>query len=402
MVAYAILLWTWSLALAHGWTIVESLRRQPELSTLAGYLSTSSNFSSWLSKNNITLLAPQNSAFEQSHRSATDAELAYHILRGAYSDFTQQEPYPIATLPQGAKDGGISGGQLVFLQGSGFSNRTTIWSGLQQPSYTTGTVINCMNGVVHIIDSLLTLPQNFSYSYEESAMYGPSPFVGAKLTAGNSTKKVSIDELSNITIFLPIYYAFEEIGSIVTKWTVKELNQILEYHILDKVLFTKDGHLPTNSYSSLGGTELSISNYNGDTYVNNAQVVSLNNWVFKGGIIYTIYGVLNPRNSRVKPSTDSFSIAFDNATFVADVTFANSKARRLSTGAKAAIGTGAVAAIAIFSVLGDIEATAMAWDKANLIIAYVMLWGDIPSMKSWATKAHWQRQGRELRTQLPQ
>jgi hypothetical protein len=172
-----------------------------------------------------------------------------------------------------------------------FSGTTTFWSGLQKRSYTKGNVTSCSNGAIHVLGSFLELPQNFSFTYAKSPMIRPSPFADADVVKNGSAEVTAIDDLSNVTIFLPVNYAFKEIGSVVKNWTIKDLQRVMSYHIINDVLPPdSNGRLPLGQYTALDGSKVSIADYEGDQFINNARIVGEYNWVFRGGLIYTIFG----------------------------------------------------------------------------------------------------------------
>ena len=268
-------------------SIIETLKGVPQFSSLTDSLSRFPGFASLLEKQNVTLLAPNNEAFTAS-LNLTEALWSYHIIDGTYSTFaTDWTQYLPTHLHETAEDGN----NLVVAQTSPFSNITTFWSGLQKESYTTGSVTKCSNGVIHTIESFLELPKSFSLTWLRSSKIGPSPFVAGEIIGSGLSGATAIDDLSNVTIFLPISYAFMEIGSIVNGWTIDDLQRILSYHIVDKVITPgSDGTLRLGKYSTLDGMELLISDYEGLQFINNARIVNDYNWIFRGGTIYTIFG----------------------------------------------------------------------------------------------------------------
>jgi uncharacterized surface protein with fasciclin (FAS1) repeats len=67
-------------------TIIETVKSIPELSSLAASLVRFPHFPSLLEKGNITLLAPDNGAFDETEN-MIEALWSYHVLDGTYSTF---------------------------------------------------------------------------------------------------------------------------------------------------------------------------------------------------------------------------------------------------------------------------------------------------------------------------
>ena len=77
---------------------------------------------------------------------------------------------------------------------------------------------------MHIINQVLTLPQNISFTAEQA---GLSAVAGA-LTQANLVN--ALDSAMDVTVFAPNNAAFEAIGSATGNLTMMELANILEYH----------------------------------------------------------------------------------------------------------------------------------------------------------------------------
>ena len=83
---------------------------------------------------------------------------------------------------------------------------------------------NFTGGVIHIINKVLTLPENISTTAEQA---GLSAAAGA-LTKANLVE--ALDSMMNVTVFAPTNAAFQAIGSATANLTMMELASILEYH----------------------------------------------------------------------------------------------------------------------------------------------------------------------------
>ncbi|ETI22623.1 hypothetical protein G647_06699 [Cladophialophora carrionii CBS 160.54] len=359
--------------------IIETLNTVPELSDLVTYLDKYPGLTTWLQGlSDITFLAPSNDAFAALADSSAvpsvpvdeiDAEalLSYHVLDGTFYGFGYDEyiHLPTAMLPHAdANESMVTGGSMVIARGSSWSSAVTFTSGDLETSESDGVPLNFTGGVIYTIDSFLTLPQTFQQTAEEQDMLGAQPFADAVITVPGTLENVTIDDLSGVTIFLPMNYSLQEVGNVIENMTKSEFDRLVAYHIIDEVLEINPDSPPTGYYSTYEGTGVTIFSSNDFVFINNARIVGSPNWIFKGGMIYTIYGVLNPRNVSIDADASDAEIAFAGATYTPDFTFPTSdsgstpkgsspsaissaSSSGLSTGAKAGIGVALAALLAV-------------------------------------------------------
>ncbi|EXJ58400.1 hypothetical protein A1O7_05825 [Cladophialophora yegresii CBS 114405] len=358
--------------------IMETLNTVPELSELVTYLDKYPGLTTWLQGlSDITFLAPNNDAFAVLADSSAvpslpideiDAEalISYHVLDGTFYGFGYDEfiHVPTAMLPHAdANESMVTGGSMVIARGSSWSSAVTFTSGDQETSESDGEPLNFTGGVIYTINSFLTLPQTFQETAEEQAMLGAQPFADAVITVPGTLENMTIDDLSGVTIFLPMNYSLQEVGNVIENMTKSEFDRLVSYHIIDEVLEINPDSPPNGYYSTYEGTGVTIFSSNDFVFINNARVVSSPNWIFRGGMIYTIYGVLNPRNVSIDADASDAEIAFAGATYTPDFTFPTSdigstptsspspipsaSSSGLSTGAKAGIGAALAALLAI-------------------------------------------------------
>ncbi|KIV94085.1 hypothetical protein PV10_05241 [Exophiala mesophila] len=344
---------SFALALAQDLTVADTIKARPELSTLNSQLSRFTGPSTQVRRSKITLVAPRNSAFAAltaAGVSVTADLLSYHILNDSYPNFPSGSNQFVGTFldsPSG-KDK-----QLVAARKAPVTKTTSFTSGLRHRSNSVGEVVKCSNGVIYIVDKVLTIPESFTSTYAQSSRTGRSPFSDSEVFQDGSDKLMHINWLSGATVFLPINRSFRDIGSLVNSWTEEDWHRILSYHIVDEIIPPGPDGLPTGNYTTMEGSDLTITDYHGDRFVNNAKVSGPYDWIFDGGVIYTIFGVLNPDNTTSDPSNANSGIAFTGAAYATDLTFPSAvtepnRPKQLSVGAKAAIGVGAgVAAIFI-------------------------------------------------------
>lgn len=197
----------------------------------------------------------------------------------------------------------VTGGQRVEVVASG--NTTTIFSGLLQNSTTVNASIPYDNGVVHIVNRFLTLPQNCS---ETARRLNLTSIVGA-LNATNLT--AAVDFTPDITVFAPNNAAFRAISGNLANLTTAQIAAVLQYHVVQGVHYST-GLMNGSTYGTLSNASVTVRLEGSDVFVNNARVVQPNVLV-ANGVIHVIDRVLNPGNATILPNASTTQQAFPSA-----------------------------------------------------------------------------------------
>jgi uncharacterized surface protein with fasciclin (FAS1) repeats len=273
--------------------ITTVLENVPELSNFTAYLSQFNDLVNQInSQGNVTVLAPNNAAFAQAPDSVWTgdvttlrrAALAYHVLNGTYLEFTEAGFIP--TLLRDTEFANVSGGQVVEVNPTEFG--PTFSSGLLQNATTVGAPIEFVGGVIHIIDNIFLIPQNFSTTQVQANLTSAA---GAWIAAG------VIDDVNNVqdvTLFVPNNAAFQAVGNALSNFNSGQVSLILNYHIISgDVVYSND--LSDNTPSTEAGVDVLINVVDGEIFVNSARVV-LSDLLIANGVAHVIDGVLNPLN----------------------------------------------------------------------------------------------------------
>ncbi|TPX12843.1 uncharacterized protein E0L32_006723 [Thyridium curvatum] len=275
------------------------------LSVLNGLLATQPDLVKSLSSaSNVTILAPNNAALSKLLNSSMGAALAtnkealtsvlmYHVLNGTHygSDFTNASMF-VPTMLNNPMFSNVTGGQRVEAKLS--SGKVTFFSALKENSTVVTPNLNFTGGVIHIIDSVLSVPMNDS-----------ATLVAANLTAAAGAIKqaglgANLTMLKDVTILAPSNQAFAAIGSLAANLTTEMLSQVLLYHVIPGVDYSpmiKNGTM----VKTAGGMNVTFTVDNGTVYANSAKVV-LADVLVSNGVVHVIDGVLNPQNSTAKPN----------------------------------------------------------------------------------------------------
>jgi len=237
----------------------------------------------------ITILAPSNNAFDKlltenptAVQMARDpalvaALLSYHVLGGTFTAKSfSTTPQFVPTLLAQAPFSNVTGGQkveLVLVPGArgGNTGNAAIISGFRRQSIVAATDIPFNGGIIHVIDTVLTVPLKPSQVALDS---GLTSLAGA-LTQANIVG--TLDTARDITVFAPSNQAFQAIGSTVAGLNAQQLGGILSYHVVQgSVLFST--LLVANgqpmSIRTLNGQVITIRRQGNQVFVNSARVIT--------------------------------------------------------------------------------------------------------------------------------
>lgn len=272
-----------------GQTIVEIAQATPDLSTLVTALQAADLVSTLNGNGPFTVFAPVNSAFaaldqdqvarllEADNQALLQKVLTYHVVPGRIL---------AADLTDGQTVTTVEGSTLTInLDGGASVNGVDIID----------TDITASNGVVHLIDGVLT--QNLDVT-DVAVLQGFDTLVAALGAAG------LVDDLQAdgpFTVFAPTEQAFADLlttlGATAEQLLARsDLGDILRYHVVAGEAFASD--LSNGQVlNTLGGGTLTV-NISGSTVsligANNTVAVVVPNVDVSNGVIHAINGVLLP------------------------------------------------------------------------------------------------------------
>jgi Fasciclin domain len=170
-------------------------------------------------------------------------------------------------------------------------------------------------GIVHVIDSFLTLPANVS----TTAVAANLTSAAGALTAAELVE--TVDTTPDVTIFAPNNAAFQAIGSALGNISTADLASVLTYHVVAGTI-GYSSMLTNTSLETVNGANLTITVNNGTVYVNSAMVVTADVLV-ANGVVHVIDNVLNPANATATPdpAMSTQMPAFSGASSATNVPF---------------------------------------------------------------------------------
>ncbi|KAI2778001.1 FAS1 domain-containing protein [Daldinia loculata] len=300
-----------SLAAAQTPSLSDALGSQnSSLSSLNALIASNSQFFESLNKlQNVTILAPSNdaisaqtsnneTAFQLDDSDYLQALLSYHILNGTYhNDSFGNESVFIPTLLTNKTYTNVTGGQVV--EARLHDNNVTFFSALKENATIITPNVNFTGGTIHIINSLLVIPQNVTETLSNANLTAAE---GAISTA-NLTD--SVIDTPNITIFAPNNDAFNAIGSVIGNLTSNQLTNILGYHVVNgSVNYSTE--LQNTTLTAVNGQDITITVVNGTVYANSAKI-TVPDILLENGVVHVVDQVLNPDNTSAAPDTTASS-----------------------------------------------------------------------------------------------
>ncbi|KAI1811900.1 FAS1 domain-containing protein [Poronia punctata] len=277
---------------------------------------------------NITILAPNNDAFERlrgRNNSNTDSALSspgyleallrYHVLNGTHyaSDITNT-PQFIPTKLTNESYTNVTNGQRVEAVLNG--NNATFIGGLKHSATVENPNLNFTGGTIHIINECMTVPGNVTETLPAANLTAAA---GA-IRAANMSQEVT--DARDVTIFAPSNEAFDAIGSLIEAIangtdtnSTQRLRRVVGYHVVPgTIAFTSD--LGNTTLRTLDGTDLPVQVVDGRIYVGSARI-TVPDVLVSNGVVHGIDKVLNPDDPSgapdLSPSPTTTSPAFSGA-----------------------------------------------------------------------------------------
>ena len=155
------------------------------------------------------------------------------------------------------------------------------------------TDIDCSNGVIHVIDSVI-MP-NTDTILETATSAGSFTTLAAALEAADLIDALSAD--GPFTVFAPTDEAFAKlpkgtVESLLKPENIEQLRSILLYHVVDGRVYSDDA-IKARSAKTLEGSKIKIKETKGKVMINNATVTGANIDT-ANGVIHVIDTVILP------------------------------------------------------------------------------------------------------------
>ncbi|KAE9382004.1 FAS1 domain-containing protein [Stipitochalara longipes BDJ] len=279
--------------------LLSVLQQHVELSTFNHYVNSSSALTSLLSSaNNITLLAPSNTAFQtwledQSPPLSDDqieALLSYHVLHGVFPTVS------LAPKPQFANSfltntsyANVTSGQRVELLSTVDGDPQIVSGNKSISGFTTKDVL-FTGGLIQIIDTVLTIP----LSYVILVTQANFRFVVAILTAGgylspsDTTLVNAVLYRPNMTFFAPnTQAALTAFTARAPTMSTSQLAATFNYHAVPNFIGYSSQLTNGMQLQTSEGTNLTITIQGNETFVNGARIL-ISDYLVANGVVHLI------------------------------------------------------------------------------------------------------------------
>ncbi|KAK4186323.1 FAS1 domain-containing protein [Podospora australis] len=257
----------------------------------------------------VTLIAPSNEAFNNSHEWNPDNAtlvtnlLQYHILTGTVNTAALVAgPSTLQrTLLTNKAYTNVSSGQNVVVAKQ-HDDLTVLTSGLGTRSTIIEPDIAFTGGFIQMVDTLLIPPVRLEITARD-AYKELTAFLGALYSTGLAEE---ISNMPNITILAPRNTAFQSISSSLSALSESSLRDVLKYHIIPNNVIPSSGFLNGTTLSPLLGKEskIFITQIGNNLYFNRAQMLQAD-ILLANGVLHMIDNVLSQNASDTRPDEES-------------------------------------------------------------------------------------------------
>ncbi|OAP56428.1 hypothetical protein AYL99_09607 [Fonsecaea erecta] len=315
--------------------ILTILGQQSGISTFVGLLEQFTDLVNILNQGTFSVLIPNDKALAAfgeenpdltNNTDAVRALLEYHIANGTHPSVSfGLQPQFAPTLLTNSNYTNVTGGQVVELTSS--NNQPTIVSGVKAESHVVEADIFYLGGLIHIIDSVLTIPISFPATVTKTGLTDLVAIMSIGGFLNPSSPAVNIvNSLSDLTIFAPNSTQY---SAGYTGWnglSQTDLYSILEYSVSQgPVIYSSDfkngTKIPTLDRISATMTEL-----DGQFYVD-TSLIKTRDYLTSNGVLQILDSPLNPNTTGQQP-------------FTTPAPSSSSRSKGLSTAAGAGIGIG--------------------------------------------------------------
>ncbi|KAJ9610736.1 hypothetical protein H2200_005513 [Cladophialophora chaetospira] len=326
--------------------VLTILKQQSDISTFIGILEQFDDLVNILNQGTFSVLVPNNEALAaftndnpelSNDTNAVRALLEYHIANGTHPSATfGLQPLFVPTLLTNPNYTNVTGGQVVEF--AAVNNRSTVVTGVRATSQLVEADIFYLGGLIHVIDSVLTIPISFPATITKAGLTDLVALLnkGGFLTPSSPAVNI-VNSLSDLTVFGP---NSSQYSASFTGWNGldnTDLLSILQYSIskgpvLYSSEFKNDTKIPT-----LDGIPATMYEVDGQFYVD-TSLITTRDFLTSNGVLQILDSPMNPNTTGQLPLSSPGS-------------HSGSGSKGLSTAAAAGIGI-AIGALILGGALG--------------------------------------------------
>ncbi|KAH0839137.1 hypothetical protein AYO21_04730 [Fonsecaea monophora] len=291
--------------------VLTILQQQSGISTFVGLLEQFTDLVDTLNQGTFSVLIPNDQALAAfgdenpdlaNNTDAVRALLEYHIVHGTHPSASfGLQPLFVPTLLTHPNYTNVTGGQVVEL--TALNNQPAVVSGVKAESHVVEADIFYLGGLIHIIDSVLTIPLSFPAT---ATKVGLTDLV-ALMSIGGFLKPSSpaveiVNSLSDLTIFAPNSTRF---SAGFTGWdglSQTDLYSILEYSISQGPVIYSSEFKNNTKIPTLEKISASMTEVDSQFYVD-AALIKARDYLTSNGVLQILDSPLNPNTTGQAPLT---------------------------------------------------------------------------------------------------
>ncbi|KIX99739.1 uncharacterized protein Z520_04375 [Fonsecaea multimorphosa CBS 102226] len=284
--------------------ILTILQQQTGISTFIGLLEQFSDLVNVLNQGTFSVLIPNDQALAAfgdenpdftNNTDAVRALLEYHITNGTHPSASfGLQPQFVPTLLTNSNYTNVTGGQVVELTES--ANQPTVVSGVKAESHLVEADIFYLGGLIHIIDSVLTIPVSFPATVTKTGLTDLVALMSIGGFLSPSSPAVNVD----LTIFAPNSTHF---SAGFTGWdglSQTDLYSILEYSISQGPVIYSSDFKNNTKIPTLDRISATMTEVDGQFYVD-AALIKTRDYLTSNGVLQILDSPLNPNTTGQQP-----------------------------------------------------------------------------------------------------
>ncbi|KIX03418.1 uncharacterized protein Z518_06970 [Rhinocladiella mackenziei CBS 650.93] len=293
--------------------ILTILSQQTDIATFTGILEKFPDLVDILNQGTFSLLVPNDQAIALYNADNPQLEqdednlraiVLYHITNGTHPSATfGLQPLFVPTLLTNSSYTNVTGGQVVEIASQ--DNKPTVVSGVKAVSHVVEADIFYIGGLIHIIDTVLTIPISFPATITKAGLTDLVALLskGGWLTPSSPAAAI-VNNLQDLTVFGPNNPNFGATFTGFDGLSETDLLSIFRYSIsqgpvLYSSEFKNNSKIPTLENKTATMTEL-----NGGFYVD-ASLITTRDFLTSNGVLQILDSPLNPNTTGARPVQSS-------------------------------------------------------------------------------------------------
>ncbi|ETI25440.1 hypothetical protein G647_02213 [Cladophialophora carrionii CBS 160.54] len=289
--------------------ILTILKQQNDISTFIALLEQFDDLVDILNRGTFSVLIPNDQALAafanenpdlSNDTDALRALLEYHIANGTHPSATfGLQPLFVPTLLTNPDYTNVTGGQVVEI--TSLDNRSAVVSGVKAVSHVVEADIFYLGGLIHIIDSVLTIPISFPATITKAGLTDLVALLnkGGFLTPSSPAATI-VNSLADLTIFGPNSSRF---SASFTGWeglSSTDLLSILQYSISQGPVRYSSTFQSNTQIPTLDGISATMTEQDGQFYVD-ASLITTKDYLTSNGVLQILDSPLSPNTTGQQP-----------------------------------------------------------------------------------------------------